>query len=363
MEPLFLFAWLTHPYTKQYIRENAKNSTSFQSSLNKRVLMELPLPHVDLQQQVCYSQKLNDYFLYIHTAEKIIERLRKLQEIWYAKIRVWLQREEAKQDDRAVPKGYQEGRFWITPWGTTCFYDSYLECIQVPPREIRSIRLSQLPLEAEIQVLDQVRLVSQKNYGLLGHIRVKRIDRSTIQVIQMQPVAYGAEKERDESELLEENGILSEQQDFGYIRHIQEVRFEEDELVESFLTKYSIDMENEYSRFRRLPDSARFFLSQLSAFQQAVFEEFLLALQPLACHMIGKQVALRSGKHEFESRGIQDVIATVRLLEHAGLLERRQGLYLNYDEDYKQGEMRQMILDHRGRPIPIDTWICGDVKG
>ena len=86
-------------------------------------------------------------------------------------------------------------------------------------------------------------------------------------------------------------------------------------------------------------------------------------MQPLACHMVGKQVALRAGKERFEAYGIQDVIATVRLLEHAGLLEKRQGLYLNYDEDYGQGEARRLILDHRGAPIPVDTWICGDVRG
>ncbi len=26
-------------------------------------------------------------------------------------------------------------------------------------------------------------------------------------------------------------------------------------------------------------------------------------------------------------------------------------------KEYKQGEERQPMLDHRGRPIPIDTWV------
>ena len=101
---------------------------------------------------------------------------------------------------------------------------------------------------------------------------------------------------------------------------------------------------------------------QQNSVYQTVFEEFLLAMQPLACHMVGKQVAVRAGKDRFGDYGIQDVIAAVRLLEHAGLLERRQGLYLNYDGDYGQGETRQMILDYSGKPIPIDSWICGDVR-
>lgn len=49
LEPLYLFIWLTHPYTRHYIRANAKNSTSFQSSLSKQVITELPLPEAGLE--------------------------------------------------------------------------------------------------------------------------------------------------------------------------------------------------------------------------------------------------------------------------------------------------------------------------
>ena len=73
LEPLFLFAWLTHPYVKQYIRKNAKNSTSFQSSLSKQVLTALPLLEADLTKQRTYSQEIRRYFSYIRTAEEIIK--------------------------------------------------------------------------------------------------------------------------------------------------------------------------------------------------------------------------------------------------------------------------------------------------
>ena len=59
----------------------------------------------------------------------------------------------------------------------------------------------------------------------------------------------------------------------------------------------------------------------------------------------------------FRGHGIQDVSATIHLLEHVGILERREGFYLNYYREYKQGEERQLIYDHRGAPIPIDTWV------
>lgn len=364
LEPLFLFVWLTHPYIKQYIRKKAKNSTSFQSSLNKQVLLDLPLPEVDLLNQKRFSDKLRYCFTYVRRAEAIIQTLEKLQQVWYDKIRLLLQQGETEPEafDQSI---YQEGRYWVAPSGVTCFYDSYLECIQVPGDECKSVELSQLPLGVEIQFLDGVRTVSQKCYGCLEHVRLKRMNRTTLQIIRMQPVPYRSGEETEQEELerqLEENGILSEQQDFGYIRRSREVNFEAGEMAEQFLSKYRSYDENGYSRFEHLPASARFFVSQLSEFQQAVFEEFLLAMQPLACHMVGKQVVMRAEDHRFQGCGIQDVIAAVRLLEHAGLLERRQGLYLNYDEDYRQGEQRQMILDHRGQPIPIDTWICADVK-
>lgn len=365
LNPLFLFAWLTHPYIKQYILGNAKNSTSFQSSLNKQVLWDIPLPKVHLEQQEEYSEKLKHYFSYIRTAEKIMETLNELQQVWYDKIRFSLQQEEEEQKHTDDSAGYQEGRYWTAPTKVICFYDSFLECIQVPPTESGAVRLFQLPLGAEVQFLDEVRTADQKNYGCLEHIRLRRISENTMQIIHMEPVDYRTwerqEREGKEGQP-EENGILSEQQDFGYIRHIKEITFGESETAKQCLLKYSQCSEEGYCRFQQFPDAARFFVSRLSKFQQAVFEEFLLAMQPLACHMVGRQVAVRSGNSPFENYGIQDVSAAVRLLEHAGLLEKRQGLYLNYDKDYRQGETRQMILDHRGKPIPIDTWICGDVK-
>jgi hypothetical protein len=327
--------------------------------------MELPLPLAKLWQQEKYAEELDSYFCYIRTAEKIIETLRELQQVWYDKIRFLSQQGEKEQTEADPFRGYQEGRYWTAPTGALCFYDSFLECIQVPPGGSRLVRLAGLPLGAEVQFLEEVRTADQKDYGRLGHTRLKRISEDTVQVIQMEPVAYRSgemQKREDEERRLEENGILSEQQDFGYIRHIQEVKFGKGETAEQCLSNYRFHDGKEYCRFQQFPDSARFFVSRLSAFQQAVFEEFLLAMQPLACHMVGKQVVMRAGEEHFKHDGIQDVIAAVRLLEHAGLLERRQGFYLNYDGDYGQGEPRQMILDYRGKPIPIDTWICGDVR-
>lgn len=364
LNPLFLFAWLTHPYIKHYIQGNAKNSTSFQSSLTKSVLEQIPIPEIDLLRQETYAEELNQYVLYVRNAEEIITTLQELQQVWYDRIRLLQQKGEEEESLTTDQKNYQEGRYWITPSGCPCFYDSWLECIQIPKKERRSIRLSHLPLGAEMQFLDPVRTADQKDYGCMDHIRLKRVKENTVQLIRMQPVAYRSGKNKEEEDFerqLEEYGILSEQQDFGYIRRIQEVKTEQDMSVDQLFADYMSDHENGYSRFKSLPDAARSFVSRLSPFQQAVFEEFLLAMQPLACHMVGKQVGMRSEK-DFRGRGIQDVIATVRLLEHAGLLEKRQGLYLHYDGDYKQGEKREQILDHRGNPIPVDTWICAEVK-
>lgn len=365
LNPLFLFAWLTHPYIKQYIRGNSKNSTSFQSSLNKPVLVELPVPEVDLERQEEYCKELEKCFAYIRNAEEIITTLKELQQVWYDKIRLLYQQGEKEQGYKAGKRDYQEGRYWITPSERICYYDSFLECIQVPEKGRRSVRIWQLPPGAEVQFLDPVRTAAQQDYGCLEHIRLKRVSRTEVRIIRMEPVAYRSKESQGREDLerqLEEGGILSEQQDFGYIRREQEVKISENLSIEQFLSKYPSENREGYSRFWRLPASARRLISGLSVFQQAVFEEFLLAMQPLACHMVGKQVMLRDGNDKFRGRGIQDVIAAVRFFEHAGLLERRQGLYLSYDGDYGQGEKREMILDHRGQPIPIDTWICAEVR-
>lgn len=87
MDPYFLFAWMIHPYVKQYIQQNSKNSTAFQSSLNKRVLTELPVPEVKLARQREFAEELGEYFTYIKTAGQISETLKGLRQIWYDKIR------------------------------------------------------------------------------------------------------------------------------------------------------------------------------------------------------------------------------------------------------------------------------------
>jgi len=158
--------------------------------------------------------------------------------------------------------------------------------------------------------------------------------------------------------------MLSEQQDFGYLRNSRDVKFEYGQAVESLFTEDILNMPNPYNRFEKLPDKARSFIKQaLSRFQQAVYEEFLLALQPLACHMIRKQVLLRTINDDFSCYTIQDVIATVHLLENTGLIERRQGLQLSYYDTYLQGEKRRVIQDHRGRSIGIDTWVWTVLRG
>lgn len=182
----------------------------------------------------------------------------------------------------------------------------------------------------------------------------------------MRPVAYGAggdEPGYNVEEQLEKDGILSDRQDFGYIREQREVPFHSAETVEQFMKRQPQQHETVYSRFLKLPAAARAYIRRLSAFQQAVYEEFLLAIQPLAAHVVSKQVTFRAGKHRFAGYGIQDVIAAIQLMENAGLLEKRQGLYLDHYKDYRQGEERRQILDHRKRPIAMDTWICAEVRG
>lgn len=366
IDPFFLFTWMIHPYVKQYIQQNSKNSTSFQSSLNKRVLTELPVPEVKLARQREFAEELEEYFAYIKTAGQISETLKGLRQIWYDKIRFLLHIGMEKSEALNTTSQYEKGNYWITPSGITCFYDSELKCIQVPGVEKRTLSLSQFPMNVEIQFLEDARNVSDPNYGSLDHIRLNRIRIDSVQIVRMRPVAYGAggdEAEYNVEQQLEGDGIFCDQQDFGYIREQREAPFNSAEMVEQFMKRQIQQHETVYSRFLKLPAAARAYISRLSVFQQAVYEEFLLAIQPLAAHMVSKQVTFRAGKHRFAGYGIQDVIATIQLLENAGLLEKRQGLYLDYYKDYKQGEERRQILDHRKRPISMDTWICAEVRG
>lgn len=227
----------------------------------------------------------------------------------------------------------------------------------MPFREWQDLRVDLLPVGVEMQFLDHLHAVSDASYGKLGHIRLKRLNRNEIQIISMSAAA-GQENRMDERKSFPpDDSLMSEQQDFGYVRQVKTTDISFHDRVRDFLEREEYRRGNEYSRFSRLPGEVKQFLQSLSRFQQAVYEEFLLAMQPLASHMAYHQMNLRAEKELFPEYGIQDVTATVHLLEHAGLLERRQGFYLSYYKEYKQGEERELILDHRGRPIPIDTWV------
>lgn len=364
IHPFFLFVWLTHPFLKRYIQDNCKNSTSFQSTLNKQVVLDIPLPQADMKNQRAFAVEFEKYLNHNRVANQIIMKLQGLQDIWYGKIRL-LQNKEVISD-LATETAYREKQYWITPSGINCYYDNYLECIQVPIHDNATILVSQLPQGVDIQFLDSIRNVHDSTYGSLGHVRLHRIDSHTTNVIQMQPVEYRSDREDQESKVdqkLEDNDMISEQQDFGYVRHIEKYEYHGDQQITQILNKPHTFYEKAYNRFEKLPEKVRGFVKQFSPFQQAVYEEFLLTLQPLACHMVRKQIMIRSEQSLFSEYTIQDVNATIQLLENTGLIERRQGLNLNYYDVYSQGEERRLILDHREKPISIDTWIWAMPKG
>lgn len=353
----FLFTWLTHPYIKQYIQQHSKHSTSFQSSLSGKVLAELPVPHVPLEDQAAFTKIHADHLHYVQNGYQILEALQSLRQIWYDQIRVLMREAEVLES----PAPYQEKRYWIAPLGTIYFYDSSLECIQVSNVECHRVRLSQLPVGVEIQFLDAPRSVSDPTYGMLSHMRLYRASLNTWTLIQMIPKSYRP-LDGGIAEQLEREGLLSEKQDFGYLRRELSLDVEGSALVSDALALGSV--EPGYSRFQQLPPTARKFLEKMSLFQQNVYEEFLLAMQPLPCNMVLDQMILRSSDQgERLTYRLHDVIAAVQLMENIGLLERLQGRNLHYYQDESSVEQPQPMLDHRGQPIPTDIWSWVALRG
>lgn len=346
----FLFTWLTHPYIKQYIQHHSKHSTSFQSSLSGKVLAELPVPIVPLAEQETFAKIHADHLHYVRNGHRILETLQGLQQIWYDQIRVLRREAEALES----PGPYQEKRYWKAPSGTIYFYDSSLECIQASDIECHQVRLSQLPIGVEIQFLDLLREVSDPAYGVLSHIRLYRASLNAWSLIQMIPKIYRP-LDGDTAEQLEREGLLSEKQDFGYLRRELPLEAAGTVLVSDALALGSA--EPGYSRLEQLPPAAQKFLEAMSPFQQAVYEEFLLAMQPLPCNMVLDQMLLRSaGRNAGLTYRLRDVIAAVQLMENAGLLERTQGRNLYYYQDESSEGQPRPMLDHRGQPIPTDIW-------
>ena len=83
----------------------------------------------------------------------------------------------------------------------------------------------------------------------------------------------------------------------------------------------------------------------------------------MTCHMVERQLLQRADGALPFRRGLQDVIAAVALLENVGLLEYRQGRYLEYQTQSEDQGTGDRMLDHRGRPISIGTWLCAEPRG
>lgn len=361
--PGFLFAWLLHPYVRQYLQGNIRRSTSFQCRLTREALTQLPLPEVPLKAQQRFETGYRAYFAYARNSRRALEILEEQRTVWYDRIRRLAQEGAAPSREPEAGEArppYEKGRYWTAPSGAGFFYDTHLECFQIPFDEGRALTTAQLPQGEDVQFLPPVREADHHCYGELSHLRLRREGPEGWRLIRMEAAAYRLDGETKEAaDRLEREGILSEQEDFGYLRHEGPLCAHTEEPAAELLLKE--EAPEGYSRLARLPSAAASFIRLLSPFQQAVYEEFLLSMQPLTCHMVEKQIWLRGNRTPFPERGLQDVIAAVRLLENVGLLEFRQGRELEYPSE--DGRERRRILDHRGRPIGISAWLWAAPKG
>lgn len=360
--PQFLFAWLNHPAVKRRLRDSAKRSTSFQCTLSRQALSQLCVPQVPLEDQRRFAERYEKYFAYVRNGEKLCRVLEDQRQVWYWRILRHLQEAELQESagpertdaDGALP-AYWEKRYWTAPSGEVFFYDPYLECFQVPRSAAASIPLSRLPEEVEFQFLDPVRGAEHPQYGRLSHCRLCRQGQSW-KLVYLQAVEYRT-RGGAQAEQLEQEGMVGERQDFGFIRYAVPVQSVRADMSAEELLRCQVEQSDGYSRFVRLPAEAKRFIRQLSPFQQAVYEEFLLAMQPLTCHMVEQQLRLRAQGAQWADRGLPDISTAVRLLEHSGLLEFWQGRNLEYIQEDGSEQLRRQVLDHRGRPVGIGTWL------
>src|SRR5699024_10540811 len=136
-----------------------------------------------------------------------------------------------------------------------------LECIQVSDIECRQVRLSQLPVGVDLQFVGALRGMSDPAYGALAHLRLRRTDRDAWTLVQMVPQMYRPQ-DKAGAEQLEREGLLSERQDFGYLRRERVLSLDGAALVADALALGTAVPG--YSRFQQLPTAVRTFLEKLS---------------------------------------------------------------------------------------------------
>lgn len=107
--------------------------------------------------------------------------------------------------------------------------------------------------------------------------------------------------------------------------------------------------------FERLVPEAGRLLSDMSAFQQALYRKFYEVEEPAAVHEMLKQ--LKQENRQFADRDIQSALASVEVLRQMGLLNKQEDRKLFYNA--KEGPTEEnTVRDREGNYLEIGMWNC-----
>lgn len=105
--------------------------------------------------------------------------------------------------------------------------------------------------------------------------------------------------------------------------------------------------------FARLNETAAGLIQKMSAFQQALYLQFMREKEPAAIHDVLKR--MKKGKPRFADYHIQDALASVEMFRQLGLMTEPVQRKLYYGG--RQEEENEVRGDD-GRPLFIELWSC-----
>lgn len=388
IQPEFLFVWLTTEHVKLYIKSVAKASVN-QASINQQDIMNIPVINASLEQQAEFIRLFEEYHVIKEILKSSTEKVQtffdtalecaidgRLSAAWRKNTGIYtteVTSENEVSENTTFEDGgggnkritYNSNMNYLVIGGTEFFTANGKKSspIEVTRKVLKRLKVNDLPKGIEIKLLKKLCTTVNKEYGNLDYLVFGREKDGEYYICEYRAYLHSEDILNDKKSTSQHtiDSILSEKGDFKYVVDKYPLSLHDNKKILDIFTnteKYvSTKSDDLYSRFQRIPYSEKMFITRLSEFQQVLFEEFLLALSPLAIHIALKRAKKRCEKDEFKNYSIQDAVSSVQLFEKFGLLEQLPPRKIYYFSDEENGERRE-ITDNNDIPVTIDLWQC-----
>ena len=324
IEPEFLFGCLLSDFVNEYIVRNAKES-NIQASLNKDTILNIPVLYAD----EISRKKFVEYFYLVRDIAALQELGKTESRRLYEMVLSNLLQVKNILGGRITPEIARTGNiFNYNKEYEYCIFKNVVyfpaakgegRPITIPLSHLSDTLVSDIPNGLLLQLIPEVRTFRNEEYGDNSEVIIEKTNNKLY--LHMK---YYWKKD---------NMQLSFDNFFEHDNDFEELYWEQVDMPPSEILNKSMDFKTVYKSivmprkkdFQNLyksyiSDELKKFILSLSDFQQSLFEEFIISPISLAAHIALKRLLMRDFAGKYTEYDVQGAVATIRLLENAGLL-------------------------------------------